>query len=133
MKLPPSLILLMSASGFLAAVSLSFLHTYFSAQLPTTTTAIKPLVTPKSKPRLDPLPAAGEVWQCSVVVVGGSLGGVAAASEAMRSGAKTCLIELTPWLGGQISSQGVSAVDESLTIRAKENYSKSWIELKQLI
>ncbi|GAB1541312.1 FAD-dependent oxidoreductase [Scytonema sp. NUACC21] len=68
-----------------------------------------------------------------MVVVGGSLGGVAAASKAMEGGAKTCLIELTPWLGGQISSQGVSAVDESLAMRAKENHSRSWIEFKQLI
>ena len=58
-----------------------------------------------------------------MIVVGGSLGGVAAASHAMQSGAKTCLIEVSPWLGGQISSQGVSAVDESLTMRAKQNFS----------
>lgn len=128
--------LLLSALGFLVGVSLGFLHTYFSWKKSLTTTAtaiVKPLLTRKNLPRLDPLPAAGEVWECSVVVVGGSLGGVAGASAAMRSGAKTCLIELTPWLGGQISSQGVSAVDESLTMRAKENYSKSWIEFKQLI
>ncbi len=127
----------MSASIFLVAISLNFLSTYFFQQkiglTPTPTAPVKALVTSQGWPQLEPLPPAKEVWECSVIVVGGSLGGVAAATEAMRSGAKTCLIELTPWLGGQISSQGVSAVDESLAMRAKENYSKSWIEFKQLI
>ena len=127
----------MSASVFLVAISLNFLSTYFFQQkiglTPAPTAQVKALVTAQGWHQLDPLPPAKEVWECSVIVVGGSLGGVAAASEAMQSGAKTCLIELTPWLGGQISSQGVSAVDESLAMRAKENYSKSWIQFKQLI
>ncbi|XWK87508.1 MAG: FAD-dependent oxidoreductase [Phormidium sp.] len=88
---------------------------------------------PNGRPRLDPLPAAKEVWQCEVVVVGGSLGGVAAASHAMKSGARTCLIELTPWFGGQISSQGVSAIDESDTMLRLNNFSSSWNSFKQLI
>lgn len=88
---------------------------------------------PNGRPRLDPLPAAKEVWQCEVVVVGGSLGGVAAASHAMKSGARTCLIELTPWFGGQISSQGVSAIDESDTMIKRDNFSSSWNSFKQLI
>lgn len=85
------------------------------------------------RPQLSPLPDAEEVWQCEVVVIGGSLGGVAAAAQAMQSGAITCLIELTPWLGGQISSQGVSAIDESLTMRWMQNFSPTWKSFKQLI
>ncbi|MGB3614637.1 MAG: FAD-dependent oxidoreductase [Elainellaceae cyanobacterium] len=77
--------------------------------------------------------SAEDEWTCDVVVVGGSLGGLAAASHAMRSGAKTCLIELTPWLGGQISAQGVSAIDESRLVRRSNNTSASWQELKQVI
>jgi hypothetical protein len=85
------------------------------------------------RPQLSPLPVAPEVWNCQVIVIGGSLGGVAAAAHAMQSGAITCLIELSPWLGGQISAQGVSAIDESLTMRAKQNFSQSWINFKHLI
>jgi hypothetical protein len=51
----------------------------------------------------------------------------------MRSGAQTCLIELTPWLGGQISSQGVSAIDESVSMRRLDNFSQSWEDFKALI
>ena len=66
-------------------------------------------------------------------MIGGSLGGVSAASQSMESGAKTCLVELSPWLGGQISSQGVSALDESMSMRARGNSSPSWMAFKQLI
>ncbi|NJR65289.1 MAG: FAD-dependent oxidoreductase [Leptolyngbyaceae cyanobacterium CRU_2_3] len=85
------------------------------------------------RPQISPLPNAKEVWECEVVVIGGSLGGVSAASHAMQSGAKTCLIELSPWLGGQISSQGVSALDESRSMRARGSFSPSWTDFKQLI
>lgn len=85
------------------------------------------------RPTLAPLPLAEEIWECEVVVIGGTLGGVAAASHAMRTGVKTCLIELTPWLGGQISSQGVSAIDESRAMRWRDNLSPSWEAFKQLL
>lgn len=84
-------------------------------------------------PQVDPLPSARQVWTCDVVVVGGSLGGVAATAHAMQAGAQTCLIELTPWLGGQISSQGVSAIDESLVMRRLQNFSGSWNRFKQIL
>lgn len=85
------------------------------------------------RPQIYPLPRAQEVWECEVVVVGGTLGGIAAATHSMRTGAQTCLIELAPWLGGQVSSQGVSAVDESRSMRWQQNFSESWKEFKRLI
>lgn len=85
------------------------------------------------RPQLVPQPTVEEVWDCEVVVVGGSLGGVAAATHAMQTGTQTCLIELTPWLGGQVSSQGVSAIDESRAMRWQQNFSASWQDFKRLI
>jgi len=85
------------------------------------------------RPQLSPLPEPKEVWTCEVAVIGGSLGGVAAAAHAMDAGATTCLIELTPWLGGQISSQGVSAIDESQAMRAMQNYAPNWVAFKDRI
>lgn len=85
------------------------------------------------RPQLSPLPPAQEDWSCEVVVVGGSLGGIAAAAHAMQSGAITCLIELTPWLGGQISAQGVSAIDESRLMWESGTFSRSWTSFKALI
>ena len=97
------------------------------------TTGLGDLQAANGRPQLNPLPQATEVWECEVVVVGGSLGGVAAASHAMQTGVQTCLIELTPWLGGQISSQGVSAIDESRAMRSQQNFSPSWQSFKRLI
>jgi hypothetical protein len=130
------LILLMLGLGISTALGLGYLHKRFSQPKTSSlqqTAPAQALLTPQGLTKFTPTRAASEVWECDVVVVGGSLGGVAAASGAMRQGAKTCLIELTPWLGGQISSGGVPAMDESLAMRAKENYSKTWIDFKQLI
>ena len=49
---------------------------------------------------------------CDILVLGGGLGGVAAAVTASRAGYRVCLTEENPWLGGQCTSQGVSTLDE---------------------
>ena len=46
-----------------------------------------------------------------VIVIGGGAGGTSAAIQSARNGAKTLLIEETNWLGGMLTSAGVSAVD----------------------
>ena len=50
--------------------------------------------------------------ESDILVVGGGMGGVSSALAAAREGNSVCLIEETDWLGGQITSQGVSALDE---------------------
>ncbi|WP_300604829.1 FAD-dependent oxidoreductase [Niabella sp.] len=45
--------------------------------------------------------------QADVVIAGGGLGGVAAALACLRNGSTVILTEVTDWLGGQLSSQGV--------------------------
>jgi len=49
---------------------------------------------------------------CDILVLGGGLGGTAAALAALRQGYRVCLTEENHWLGGQCTSQGVSALDE---------------------
>jgi hypothetical protein len=48
-----------------------------------------------------------------IVIVGGSLGGCAAALSAASSKYTVCLLEASGWLGGQYSAQGVTKPDES--------------------
>jgi len=50
--------------------------------------------------------------RCEVLIVGGGTGGVAAALAAARAGHSVTLLEETDWIGGQMTAQGVSALDE---------------------
>lgn len=138
-----SLLLPVSATGLLGALQY---YSWGGAVTPMSATllsegaktldlqAIDSLVNRMSgRPQLSPLPQPEEVWECEVAVIGGTLGGVSAAAQAMLSGAQTCLIELSPWLGGQISSQGVSAIDESSAMQSAQNFGESWNAFKQLI
>ena len=52
-----------------------------------------------------------------VVVAGGGTGGTAAALEAARGGARTLVVEQTPWLGGMLTAAGVSAIDGNYRLR----------------
>jgi len=56
---------------------------------------------------------------CDVLVAGGGTGGIAAALAAARAtplpgrrGFTVCLLEETDWIGGQLTAQGVPALDE---------------------
>ena len=49
---------------------------------------------------------------CEILIAGGGTGGVAAALAAARAGRRVVLLEETDWLGGQMTSQGISALDE---------------------
>lgn len=55
--------------------------------------------------------------QYDVVVIGGGAGGTAAAIEAARGGASVLVVEETPWLGGMLTSAGVSAIDGNYRLR----------------
>jgi len=46
-----------------------------------------------------------------VLVIGEGTGATAAAIQSARSGAKTTLVTSLPWLGGMLTSAGVSATD----------------------
>jgi len=48
-----------------------------------------------------------------VVIAGGTTASFAAAVASAEEGARTCLIEPTDWIGGQLTASGVPAVDEA--------------------
>jgi FAD dependent oxidoreductase len=71
--------------------------------------------------------------ECQILVVGGGLAGAAAAYESLLAGKTVCLTEITDWVGGQISSQGTSALDERETQRKKLFYPRGYLDLRQRI
>ena len=68
---------------------------------------------------------------CDVLVVGGGLAGVAAAYESLKSGHRVCITEITDWLGGQVSAQGTSALDEKKTQRSQLYFPQGYGEFRQ--
>lgn len=55
--------------------------------------------------------------EIDVLVVGGSASGAPAGIQASRMGVKTMVLEETPWLGGMLTSAGVSCVDGNNRLR----------------
>ena len=69
--------------------------------------------------------------KADVIIIGGSLGGCAAALSSLKSGLKVILCEETDWLGGQLTSQGVPP-DEHKWIE-KFGCTRSYREFRNLV
>ncbi|GLL54192.1 hypothetical protein KUBF_18540 [Bacteroides finegoldii] len=52
-----------------------------------------------------------------VLIIGGGASGVTAGIQSARMGAATLIVEETEWLGGMLTSAGVSAVDGNYDLR----------------
>ncbi|WP_017294317.1 FAD-dependent oxidoreductase [Geminocystis herdmanii] len=68
--------------------------------------------------------------ECEILVVGAGLAGAATAYEALLMGKTVCLTDITDWVGGQISSQGTSALDERSTQRKELFFPSGYLELR---
>ena len=74
-----------------------------------------------------------ETVECELLIVGGGLSGTATAYESLLSGRTVCMTEITDWVGGQISSQGTSALDEAKRQRELLFYAQGYKELRSRI
>lgn len=63
-----------------------------------------------------------------VLIVGGGASGTTAGIQAARLGVKTLIIEETPWIGGMLTSAGVSAIDGNYRL-----HSGLWEEFRQAL
>jgi len=79
------------------------------------------------------LPTPDETVDCDILIVGGGLAGTATAYESLLTGHTVCMTELTDWVGGQISSQGTTALDESKEQRNLLFYSRGYKELRDRV
>lgn len=78
-------------------------------------------------------PRVDATVECEILVVGGGLAGVAAAIEALLLGKTVCLTDITDWLGGQVSSQGTSALDERPRQRQELLFPRGYLEFRRRI
>ena len=78
-------------------------------------------------------PTIDRTVECELLVVGGGLSGVAASYEALLAGKTVCMTEITDWVGGQISAQGTSALDERTTQRSKLFFPRGYLEFRERI
>lgn len=53
-----------------------------------------------------------------VVVIGGGASGISAGIQASRMGVETLILEETPWVGGMLTSAGVSCIDGNYKLRS---------------
>jgi FAD dependent oxidoreductase len=53
----------------------------------------------------------GTKVECEVIINGGSMSALFAGIASAKEGAKTCLLEPTDWVGGQLTASGVPAID----------------------
>ncbi|MDC0834705.1 FAD-dependent oxidoreductase [Geitlerinema sp. CS-897] len=93
------------------------------------------LLTPSLAPRaVATPPRTPDIEEtCELLVVGGGLSGSAAAYEALLDGKTVCMTEITDWVGGQISAQGTSALDERATQRSLLYYPRGYLALRTAI
>ena len=59
-----------------------------------------------------------EVRKVDVLIAGGGASGVTAAVQAARMGAEVVVMEEGPWLGGMLTSAGVSCIDGNYRMRS---------------
>jgi len=71
--------------------------------------------------------------ECDLLIAGGGFAGAATAYEALLAGRTVCLTEITDWIGGQVSSQGVSALDERSRQRSLLFYARGYNEFRRRI
>jgi hypothetical protein len=67
---------------------------------------------------VDPAAPPARELAADLCIAGGGLGGSAAALAACEAGLRVILTEETRWLGGQLSAQGVSVLDENYWVES---------------
>jgi hypothetical protein len=77
--------------------------------------------------------ASNRSEECEILIIGGGLAGTAAAYEGLLAGRTVCMTEITDWMGGQLTSQGTSALDEAKKQRNLWFFPQGYVEFRKRI
>ena len=77
--------------------------------------------------------ASNRSEKCEILIIGGGLAGTAAAYEGLLAGRTVCMTEITDWMGGQLTSQGTSALDEAKKQRNLWFFPQGYVEFRKRI
>jgi hypothetical protein len=95
---------------------------------------LAPLAIAQTQPAAAPLPRVpDQTVDCELLIAGGGLAGTAAAYEALQAGRTVCITEITDWFGGQMTSQGVSALDEAKKQRSLAFYPRGYNAFRERV
>ncbi|MEM1368307.1 MAG: FAD-dependent oxidoreductase [Cyanobacteria bacterium P01_H01_bin.15] len=89
------------------------------------------LISVQLLPPAQAAPDTDHVETCDLLIAGGGLAGTGAAYEALLAGATVCMTEITDWVGGQISAQGTSALDERATQRSELFFPRGYLTFRE--
>ncbi|HIK18110.1 MAG TPA: FAD-dependent oxidoreductase [Leptolyngbyaceae cyanobacterium M33_DOE_097] len=78
-------------------------------------------------------PTPEQTVECEILLVGGGLAAIAAAEESLLAGRTVCMTEITDWMGGQLTAQGTSALDEAKRQRELLFYPRGYKDFRQRI
>jgi hypothetical protein len=81
-------------------------------------------------PAPTPQPMPAQTVDCELLIVGAGFAGTAAAYEGLLAGRTVCLTDITDWVGGQVSSQGTSALDEAKRMREQRFFPRGYNEFR---
>lgn len=70
---------------------------------------------------------------CEILIVGGGIASTASAYEGLLAGRTVCMTEITDWIGGQLTSQGTSALDEAKKQRNLWYFPQGYTEFRKRI
>ena len=73
------------------------------------------------------------IEECEILIVGGGVAATASAYEGLLAGRTVCMTEITDWIGGQITSQGTSALDEAKKQRNLWFFPQGYTEFRKRI
>lgn len=127
-RLRPSLSLAPTGRSLAILATLS-LHSTLLPQAIAQPSPPPPATPPSASPPLSP----NQTITCDVLIAGAGLAGSAAAYEALLAGRSVCLTDITDWVGGQLSAQGTSALDEAQKQRALAYYPRGYLEFRDRI